>query len=501
MNTAGFKRVSRFSGFALAAALALGNIHANTIHLPKVLMSKAERSAAIARATHAYESGAFRETLARRIAIPTESQNPDRAEALMAYLEGEMVPDFAGMGFSTQIVPNPRKGGPFLIASRIEDPALPTVLGYGHGDVIRGMDAEWSEGLSPWALVERGDRWYGRGVVDNKGQHQINMTAMRAVLETRGRLGFNAKYIIEMGEETGSPGLRELCEQHGEALKSDLLIASDGPRLSATRPTIFLGARGGFNFDLWIDAREGGHHSGNWGGLISNPGIELAHAIACLVGPNGQIRVPEFVPQGIPDNVRRVLADIEVTSNDGGPALEPHWGEPGLTLAEKVFGWCNLEVLAFECGNPKAPVNAIPPRAWARMQLRFVVGIDTDGLMPALRRFLDRHGFAHVQIAPSREVMFIATRMDPDHPHVQFAVRSLTETHGKPPAILPNLGGSLPNDIFTEVLGLTTIWVPHSYPACSQHAPNEHVPVSIIREGLGLMAGLYWDIGEGLPAA
>ncbi len=483
----------------LAEAASLENSRAKLLTVGILPMSQADRRAALARAAETFTSGAFRAKLARRIAIPTESQNPDRAQSLAAYLTEEMVPDFAAMGFSTEILPNPKGGGPFLLASRIEDPALPTVLGYGHGDVIRGMDAEWAEGLSPWELIEKGDRWYGRGVVDNKGQHQINMEALRAVLETRGRLGFNAKYIIEMGEEMGSPGLREICEQHCERLSADLLVASDGPRLSAARPTIFLGARGGFTFDLWIDARDGGHHSGNWGGLISNPGIELAHAIASLVGPTGQIRVPEFVPKEIPANVRRVLADIEVTSNEGGPALEPHWGEPGLTLAEKVFGWCNLEVLAFECGNPKAPVNAIPPRAWARMQLRFVVGIDTDNLMANLRRFLDRQGFAHVRIGPSRDSMFIATRMDPDHPQVQFAIRSLTATHGAAPAILPNLGGSLPNDIFTDVLGLTTIWVPHSYPACSQHAPNEHVPVEIIRQGLQLMAGLYWDIGEGLP--
>lgn len=462
-------------------------------------MPEVGRRKSIERARQAFTSGSFREVLARRIAIPSESQNPERADALHRYLDAEMLPELTAMGFEVRIVDNPRGAWPMLIATRIEDPELPTVLGYGHGDVIRGMDAEWSEGLSPWQLVERGERWYGRGVVDNKGQHQINLTALRAVLETRGRLGFNAKYIIETGEEMGSPGLRQLCETHREVLKADLLIASDGPRLSAARPTIFLGARGGLNFDLTIQAREGGHHSGNWGGLISNPGIELAHAIACLVGPTGQIRVPEFVPTEIPASVRRVLADIEVTSTEGGPAIEPHWGEPGLTLAEKVFGWCNLEVLAFECGNPKAPVNAIPPRAFARMQLRFVVGVDFDAMLPALRRHLDRHGFAHVKITKSRDDMFVATRIDPDHPYVRFAVDSLTQTHGVKPAILPNLGGSLPNDIFTDVLGLTTIWVPHSYPACSQHAPNEHVPLSIIEEGLGLMAGLYWDIGEGLP--
>jgi acetylornithine deacetylase/succinyl-diaminopimelate desuccinylase-like protein len=454
------------------------------------------RRTAIDRATSAFTSGSFKTTLARRIAIPTESQNPERATDLMRYLTDEMVPDFTSMGFSTEIIPNPKGKGPFLLAERMEDPTLFTVLGYGHGDVIRGMDADWAPGLSPWTLTEKDNRWYGRGVVDNKGQHAINMTAMRAVLETRGRLGFNAKYLIEMGEETGSPGLRELCEAQKTRLRADVLIASDGPRLSAKRPTLFMGARGGFTFDLWIDARDGGHHSGNWGGLISNPAIELAHAIASLVGPTGQIRVPEFVPTHIPDSVKRVLAQLEVTSDEGGPPLEPWWGEPGLSLAEKVYGWCTLEVLAFKAGNPEAPVNAIPPRAWARMQLRFVVGVDTTDMIGTLRRFLDRQGFARVQFGPSRDEMFVATRLDPEHPYVRFAADSITRTHGTPPAILPNLGGSLPNDIFTDVLELPTVWCPHSYPACSQHAPNEHMPLNVVQEGLAIMAGLYWDIGE-----
>ena len=162
---------------------------------------------------------------------------------------------------------------------------------------------------------------------------------------------------------------------------------------------MFLGSRGGVTFDLWIDAREGGHHSGNWGGALSNPGIQLAHAIACLVGPTGQIRVPELVPGEIPESVRSALADCVIDGGPDGPTIEPWWGEPGLTTAERVFGWCSLEVLAYETGNPKTPVNAIPPRAWARLQLRFVVGVDPHAVLPAVRRHLDRHGFAMVKLA------------------------------------------------------------------------------------------------------
>jgi HEPN domain-containing protein len=72
----------------------------------------------------------------------------------------------------------------------------------------------------------------------------------------------------------------------------------------------------------------------------------------------------------------------------------------------------------------------------------------------------------------------------------------MQRTTGKVPALLPNLGGSLPNDVFSEVLGLPTLWVPHSYPACSQHAPDEHLLASVARESLRIMAGIFWDLAE-----
>ena len=455
------------------------------------------RSEALARAVARFDDGALQATLARLVAIPTESQNPDRAPELARYVDAEMRPLLEGMGFSCRVLTHSRAKGPFLLATRMEDPNLPTVLGYGHGDVIRGLDAQWAEGLSPWQLTVRGDRWYGRGVADNKGQHLVNLTALQAVLETRGSLGFNAKMLIETGEEMGSPGLRDLCVEQAEALKADLLVASDGPRLSAERPTLFLGARGGMTFDMSIEARAGGHHSGNWGGILSDPAIQLAHAIASITSPTGQIRIPEWVPVELPAGVRRVLTGLEIDGGPDGPVIDPGWGEPGLTPAEQVFGWCSFDVLAMKAGNPETPVNAVPPSAWARCQLRFVVGVDTDAILPALRRHLDRHGFPMVRLARSRDDMFAASRLDPDDPWVAFAAQSLERTSGRAPAILPNLGGSLPNDIFTEVLGLRTLWVPHSYPGCSQHAPDEHVPAGIFREGLALMAGLYWDIGAG----
>lgn len=460
------------------------------------------RQKAIDLATKYFDDGSFVADLERRVAIPTESQNPDRADALKDYTEGEMRTTLSKLGFTCTSMSEPRGKGPFLYAERIEDPKAPTVFSYGHGDVIRGQESQWSQGLSPWRLTPDGDRLYGRGTADNKGQHTINIGALDAVLKTRGKLGFNVKLLIETGEEVGSPGLRELCEKNAQKFKADVLIASDGPRLTAERPTLFLGSRGGISFDLTIDLRDGGHHSGNWGGLLASPGILMAHAIASIAGPNGQIRIPEWVPKEIPASVRKALADCVVDGGPSGPTIDENWGEPGLSPAERVFGWCSFETLAYRTGNPDQPVNAIPPKATARCQLRTVVGVDADNVLPALRRHLDRHGFPMVKITPARDEFFRATRLDPDHPWVQWAAASVKQTTGEKPAILPNLGGSLPNDIFSEVLGLPTVWVPHSYPSCSQHAPNEHMLAPVARQGLQMMAGLWWDLGEkGVPAS
>jgi acetylornithine deacetylase/succinyl-diaminopimelate desuccinylase-like protein len=448
------------------------------------------RPQAIAAAERYFDEGRFFADLARRVAIPTESQNPARREALAQYLESELAESLERMGFACRIVPNPAgEHGPFLIAERIEDERLPTVLSYAHGDVIRGQEGEWASGLAPWKLERRGERVYGRGTADNKGQHSVNLAALETVLRTRGRLGFNVKFLVETGEEVGSPGLKALCEAERAALAADVLIASDGPRLTAERPTVFLGSRGALNFDLVVECRQGGRHSGNWGGLLVNPGIVLAQAIATITDRRGAIRVPEWRPKSLTPAVRRALAGLAVEGAE-------EWGEPDLTPAERVFGWCSFEVLAFVTGNPPRPVNAIPPRASAHCQLRYVVGIDPDDIVAALRRHLEREGFGMVKVMASKEGFFAATRLDPEHPWVRWTTQSIVRTCGAEPAILPNLGGSLPNDVFAETLGLPTVWVPHSYPGCSQHAPDEHLLAPVARDALRIMTGLFWDLGE-----
>ena len=160
-----------------------------------------------------------------------------------------------------------------------------------------------------------------------------------------------------------------------------------------------------------------------------------------------------------------------------------------------MFGWNSFEVLAFETGNPQSPANAIPPKAFAHCQVRFVVPTDPELLLPALREFLDERGFSNVELSAQGKAAR-ATRLEPDHPWVKWVIASIGASTGKEVAVIPNLGGTLPNDVFAEILGLPTIWVPHSYSGCSQHAADEHLLGSVSREALQIMTGIWWDLGE-----
>jgi len=442
--------------------------------------------------------GRFLKDLAKRVAIPTQSSVSGSEADLWRYLTDELKPDFERLGCVVSTHANPVDGGgPFLVAKRVEDPKLPTIFCYGHGDVVPGMASEWQDNMDPWLLTIADEKVYGRGTADNKGQHTINMLALEAVLAARGKLGFNLTFLVEMSEETGSQGLREFCAANKELLASDVLIASDGPRVAVDLPTMVLGVRGAMAFSLIADLRHEDHHSGNWGGIIEDPTVLLAHALSTIMDRNGKILVDDWLPKDLPDYLRASLKDCPFDPGESADTPDEHWGEPGYSTAEKLCAWNSFDVLSMDVGDAKNPVNAIPKRAVMHCGLRFIVGTDTDRVVPALREHLEQHGFPMIQVEePDHNPAYQASRHNPNLPWVKWVANSIEKTMGKPPQVLPNGAGSLPNDIFCDLLGMPTIWVPHSYNSCGQHAPDEHLLLPATIEGLGMMAGIFWDAGE-----
>lgn len=442
------------------------------------------------RALDYVENGLFATDLARLVARPSVSQSEGNSSDLWGYLNDDVGLLLQTYGFETTIHENPLAGAPPIMTARhIESKELPTVLIYGHGDVCNGEAHRWREGLNPFKLTQEGDRLYGRGTADNKVQHLINIVSLGLLLQANGKLGYNVKFIIEMGEEIGSPGLREFLVKERNLLAADVLISSDGPRLTPGIPTVFMGSRGCVDIDFTVHLRGNDLHSGNFGGLVADPAILLSHGIASITDTRGQIRIPEWRPNSLTDEMRDLLAFLPDRQHD------PDWGEVSLTPSERVFGWNSFAILAMSSGSINSPQSAISGSARAVGQLRFVVGTDVHDIIPALRRHLDVNGFDKIEVTLEGEP-FQATRFSIDHPWVRFVCESVEKSTGQRPHILPNLAGSLPNDMFIDNLGVPTIWIPHSYAECGQHGPNEHALFSIARQGMQIMTDLFLDIGE-----
>ena len=448
---------------------------------------------AVQHTTQYFDKGYFKKDLAELISVKTESQNNECN--LENYYDQNIIPMLVKMGFKCKVMENPlSKANIILFAERIENAEFSTILTYGHGDVVLGQDSCWDNGLSPYKLIEKDNRYYGRGTADNKGQHLINIKALNSLLSVQKKLGFNFKILFEMGEEIGSPGLKAFCQQNKELLKADVFIASDGPRISQKIPTIFTGSRGGINFDLSVNLRDNAHHSGNFGGILKDPSIILSHAIASITDARGQINIPEWLPTSLTPDIKEILAKLPLV--DAGFDLDPDWGQKELTMTERVFGWNSFSVLAMLSGEPEAPLNAISGHARSTCQLRFVVGTDVNKIIPALRNHLNSFGFEDVNIHESEMTPFPATRLEMNNSWLSLITKSLENSMGSKIDLLPNLGGSLPNDSFSEVLELPTIWIPHSYAGCAQHSPNEHLSVPLARQALVCMTALFADLSK-----
>jgi len=443
-----------------------------------------------------FTDGKFFDKLSSLVNIVTDSKNAVSVDDLTNYYTDGLSDILTELGLQTEIIDNPIKGGPpFLIGKRIESSELKTILLYGHGDTVPLQEGQWFEEIIPNELKVIGDKIYGRGVADNKGQHLINLLALLSVLKIRKKLGFNLKIVFEMGEEIGSPGLFDLCEKYKDYFKSDVLIASDGPRVAVDVPTVFLGSRGAINFELEAKYREGAHHSGNWGGVLRDPGVRLSHALSMITDKYGKILIENWKPTSLSVEVRDRLHSLPTTISET-VEIDENWGEPGLSSNEKLFGWNSFSVLALRSGNIDLPVNAIQPSAKALCQLRFVVGTDTNKVISSLRDHLDQNGFNDIKIITENAINFEASRTNLNNIWLKKVEHILEKFHRGKIHVIPNLAGSLPNNCFTDILGIPTIWIPHSYKECSQHAPNEHVPIELLQNSLLLMTDLYWNLGS-----
>ncbi|MGH9244983.1 MAG: M20/M25/M40 family metallo-hydrolase [Acidimicrobiales bacterium] len=414
---------------------------------------------------------------------------------------GEGIPDVADyigavlrqIGLETQVIAT--AGWPMVFAERAGPPAAPTVLLYGHYDVQPPEPLE--EWVSPpFEPTMRDGRIYARGAGDNKGQHFAQVLALESLLAVRGDLPCTVKVLLEGEEEIGSPNLPVFARDHRELLAADLVITSDGPVHESGRATLNFGVRGIVAFELRAHGANRDVHSGNWGGVVPNPIWTLIHLLATMKDGEGKILVDGFYDDVLPLTAEEQQAlgalpiDVAHVKRDLGLDRLDEPIDRG--FHERLAAWPTLTINGLHGGYGGPGVKTVlPHEAVAKCDVRLVEAQTADDVFAKVAAHVRRH-------SPGVDVVRLGS-MDPSKtpltsPYAEPIRRAIALAQGEDPLLVPALGGSLPDYVFTKTLGLPAFGVPYANADEANHAPNENLEVerfySGIRTGAAMLASL-----------
>jgi acetylornithine deacetylase/succinyl-diaminopimelate desuccinylase-like protein len=371
------------------------------------------------------------------------------------------------------------------------------VLVYGHYDVQPTGDlAEWS--TPPFEMVTDGSVdggvVRGRGVSDDKGPVLLVLKMAQAMVDQRGGLPLNVKFLFEGEEEIGSPHLPEYLRSHAAELAADLVISADGAMWRPAEPSLSIASKGLVSMDVVVTGAAEDLHSGRYGGTVANPVQALATVLASLHRPDGGVAVEGFydgVPELSPER-RAELAAVDFDEEEyraalGVPAL---FGEAGLSTLERLWERPTLEVNGITAGGK---YTVIPHRAVGHLSCRLVGRQDPDRVAAAITAHvaaLDVPGVrVEVRVDQGRVPAY---RIEPDHPAITAAREALREVYPNEQALLAVIAGTLPaTALFEEALGAKTLFFSFATADEHAHAPNEFLRIRRIDEGMRAWEALW----------
>lgn len=383
-------------------------------------------------------------------------------------------------GFDVHIQPT---GGAPVVFTERKGRSNKTLLFYNHYDVQPAEPLElWDN--PPFAPVIRDGLMYGRGINDDKGHLTSRLFALDALLEYEGELPCNVKFVIEGEEEVSSAHLHEYVIENKDQLTADACIWEFGGVDHRDHPMQYLGLRGICYVELSVETANQDVHSGLGGSIFPNAAWRLVWALSTLKGPDERIRIPGFYDRIRPPSDR----DIELFAAMPDMSEEyrqryklDHFlnglqGGTELNIAEVFQPTCTICGLSAGYEGPGSK-TVLPARASAKVDFRLVPDQTPEEVLALLRAHLDEQGFSDIKIqywggeAPSRT--------DPDDPFVQLVVETAADVYGMPMQMVPMVGGSGPNHIFKEALGIPIVTAGLGYPGGLAHAPNENIRIDL----------------------
>ena len=436
--------------------------------------------------------GRFLEELFALIRIPSisaKTEHKDDMQRCANYWQEHL----QGLGVQAEVYQT--AGNPIVYGEYIIDASVPTVLVYGHYDVMPAEPLElWkSEPFEP--EIRDGHIW-ARGADDDKGQSMTQIKGFETA-KALGLLRCNVKFVLEGEEEIGSTHLEGFLTQYKDMLSADVILVSDTSMVSSEVPSLTSGLRGLAYWEIEVTGPNRDLHSGHFGGAVGNPINELCRLIAKIQDEHtGRIQIPGFYDDvvDLTNAEREMIAKVPFSEEAYCKAIDVDavWGEEGYSTLERNSCRPSFDVCGIWGGyTGEGSKTVLPSKAYAKVSCRLVASQDHHKISQAFIDYIKSIAPKHIRVEVRPMHGGEAYLCPIDLPAYRAAEEAITKSWGVRPLAVRR-GGSIPIiAVFERVLGLKTVLMGFGLESNAIHSPNENMSVDIFRKGVEAVAEFY----------
>lgn len=434
----------------------------------------------------------FLEELFGLIRIPSISSIADHKEDMIRCAEYWKELIIKAGADKVEVMPS--QGNPVVYGEKIIDPAKPTVLIYGHYDVMPVDPIDlWN--TDPFEPVIKDGKIWARGADDDKGQAFMHAKAFEALVHT-GNLTCNVKFMLEGEEEIGSPSLGPFCAEHKEMLKADVILVSDTGMIAPDVPTITTGLRGLSYWEVEVTGPNRDLHSGLFGGAVANPINVLCDLIARMQDENNHITIPGFYDDVIEvsDAERELLNRAPYNEDNYKKAIDVKalHGESGYTTIERTGIRPSFDVCGIWGGyTGEGAKTVLPSKAYAKISTRLVPNQDNEKISVLFKEYFESIAPDCVKVVVTPLHGGQAYGCPIDLPAYKAAEKAYMDTFGQRPIPMRS-GGSIPIiSTFEKILGIKSVLMGFGLESDAIHSPNENFPLEQLFNGMNTIPYFY----------
>ncbi|MBW6459253.1 MAG: dipeptidase [Bacteroidales bacterium] len=434
----------------------------------------------------------FLDELFGLIRIPSISSESARKDDMLKAAEYWKKTLLSAGATRAEIIPT--AGNPVVFGEKIIDPHGPTVLVYGHYDVMPVDPVDlWTS--PPFEPEIRDGKIYARGADDDKGQSFMQAKAFEYLIKSN-TLPCNVKFMIEGEEEIGSPNLGKFCDDYKEMLKADIILVSDTSMIAPDIPSITTGLRGLSYMEVEVTGPNRDLHSGLFGGAVANPANVLAKMIASLKDDKERITIKGFyndVLEISPEERKKMgMAPFNLEEYKKSLDIDGVYGEEGYTTMERTGIRPALDVNGIWGGyTGEGAKTVIPSKAYAKISMRLVPNQDHVKVSMLFEEHFKAIAPPYVKVKVTALHGGQGYVSPTDMPAYLAAEKAYEKAFGKMPVPVRS-GGSIPIiSTFESKLGIKSILMGFGLESDAIHSPNENYPLQQFFKGIETIVYFY----------